>query len=444
MDTRYIATQILTQVIGQHHSLTVCLSKHLSRLNDTREQALAQALCYGVLRWLPRLQAILQLLLKKPLKDKDCDIKVLILIGLYQYIYSRIPAHAATAATVNVTRQLNKTWATGLVNAVLRNFQRQQDSLLTKIDDVSNIELAHPAWLLQHLQNNWPTHWQAIAIANNEHPPLTLRVNARIHTRSVYLQLLQKAGITAQPLVYTDHGIIIDTSSNSRKIAITDLPGFEQGWVSVQDGAAQLAASLLDVSPAARVLDSCAAPGGKTAHLLESYDIDTLVALDNQPTRLNKLHATLQRLHLSAQVKCADASQPHTWWDGKEFTRILLDAPCSGSGVIRRHPDIKYLHKLSDLKTLAEQQAKLLKALWPLLMPTGKLLYITCSVFAEENHLQMQNFLENTVDAKEIPITETWGHAQPIGRQILPGENDFDGFYYACLAKLPSAPIYDK
>ena len=445
MDARSIATQILTQVIGQHHSLTACLPSNLSQLNDTREQSLAQALCYGVLRWLPRLQTILSHLLKKPLKSKDCDIEVLLLIGLYQHIYLRIPAHAATAATVNVTRQLKKPWATGLVNAILRNFQRQQESLLAKVDSVLNYKLAHPLWLLQRLQTDWPTHWQAIAMANNEHPPLTLRVNARIHSRSTYLRLLHEANITAQPLKHTDQGICIDSSElespptseprSARKIVITDLPGFSQGWVSVQDGAAQLAASLLDIPTGARVLDACAAPGGKTAHLLERWEPDTLLALDNQPTRLPKLHATLQRLNLSAKIQCADASQPHKWWDGKPFARILLDVPCSGSGVIRRHPDIKYLRQPNDLKKLTTQQSKLLEALWPLLMPKGKLLYVTCSVFAEENYLQMQKFLAITADASEIPLAKTWGYAQPLGRQILPGENDFDGFYYACLTK---------
>lgn len=426
MDARSIATQILTQVIGHRHSLSDSLSANLPRLNEGRERALAQALCYGVLRWLPRLQAILQRLLRKPLKAKDYDIYVLLLIGLYQSIYLRIPPHA-TAATVNVTRTLKKPWATGLVNAVLRNFQRQADALLTSVDTNISAKLAHPPWLIKKLQKNWPSQWQTVAQANNAHPPLTLRVNTRLMSRDTYLDQLSEA---ATPTPYTDCGITLE-----QPIDVQRLPGFNQGWISVQDGAAQLAAPLLDVPRGARVLDACAAPGGKTAHLLERYEIGTLLALDNQLDRVQKLTETLRRLHLSAQVRCADAGQPDTWWDGQAFDRILLDVPCSGSGVIRRHPDIKYLREPSDIVALTALQALLLEALWPLLVPGGKLLYVTCSIFAEENHRQIQNFLATYADATETVLVADWGHAQKYGRQIRPGENNLDGFYYACLSK---------
>jgi 16S rRNA (cytosine967-C5)-methyltransferase len=441
MDTRSIATQILTQVIRHRHSLSDCLDTQLSHLNDARDRALAQALCYGVLRWLPRLQAILQRLLRKPLKTKDYDIQVLLLIGLYQHLYLRIPPHAATAATVNVTRSLKKPWATGLVNAVLRNFQRQRDAILSCVDTDTSVKLAHPPWLIKNLQQNWPSQWETVAAANNAHPPLTLRVNARSMSRDTYLEHLQKAQIAATPTPYTDCGLTLEQA-----IDVQQLPGFTQGWVSVQDGAAQLAAPLLNVPAGARVLDACAAPGGKTAHLLERYKIGTLLALDNQTARVQKLANTLQRLQLSAlsvELRCADASQPDTWWDGQAFDRILLDVPCSGSGVIRRHPDIKYLRLCGDIPALAAQQARLLEALWPLLMPGGQLLYVTCSVFAEENHLQIQKFLATYADATESLLVADWGHAQPFGRQILPGENNLDGFYYACLSKKksPHSPI---
>jgi len=430
MDARSIATQILTQVIAHKHSLSDCLDNHLSHLNDNRERALAQALCYGVLRWLPRLQAILQRLLRKPFKSKDSDIQVLLLIGLYQHLYLRIPSHAATAATVNVTRQLKKPWATGLVNAVLRNFQRQREFLLTNVDTKISVKLAHPPWLIKQLQKNWPNYWESIAEANNAHPPLSLRVNRRAMSRDTYLEHLQKAGIAATVIPYSDCGITLASAMD-----VKQLPGFEQGWVSVQDGAAQLVAPLLNIPAGARVLDACAAPGGKTAHLLERYEIATLVAIDNQVVRVQKLVNTLRRLQLSAELRCADASQPDTWWDGQAFDRILLDVPCSGSGVIRRHPDIKFLRQRRDIATLAAQQARLLKALWPLLMPGGQLLYVTCSVFAEENHLQIQEFLATYADATETVLVADWGHALPYGRQILPGENNLDGFYYACLTK---------
>ncbi|MEK8018014.1 MAG: 16S rRNA (cytosine(967)-C(5))-methyltransferase RsmB [Candidatus Parabeggiatoa sp.] len=470
MDARSVATQILTDVIGHKRSLSDCLDIQLDSLNDGRDRALAQALCYGVLRWLPRLQTLLRCLLRKPLNAQDCDIQVLLLIGLYQHLYLRIPPHAATAATVEVTRRLKKPWATPLVNAILRNFQRQRNVLLNQVDKQINAKLAHPPWLLERLQADWPAFWETIVEANNTHPPLTLRVNTRCLSRDAYLEILQEAQIAATPTAYTEVGLILvaqdeiinPTLANSsqqgeltedgklakklletntppfnreKKNSIFNLPGFTQGWISVQDGAAQLAASLLDVPAGARVLDACAAPGGKTAHLLEHYEIDTLLALDNKPERVQKLANTLQRLHLSAQVRCADVSQPDTWWDGQAFDRILLDVPCSGSGIIRRHPDIKYLRKPSDIKTLAAQQKRLLETLWPLLKPGGQLLYVTCSVFAEENHLQIKKFLADNKDAQEEILAVNWGHALPNGRQILPGEDNLDGFYYACLSK---------
>jgi 16S rRNA (cytosine967-C5)-methyltransferase len=455
MDARTIATQILTQVLKERHSLSDCLETHLPSLNDARDRALAQALCYGVLRWLPRLEALLEHLLRKPLEEKDCDIKALLLIGFYQQMHLRIPPHAAIAATVEVTRTLKKPWATKLVNAILRRFQRQQEPLLTDIDKNISTKLAHPPWLLKRLQRDWATQWEAIVQANNTHPPLTLRVNARHKSRENYLKYLDEANVAAEPTHHTAYGITLEknpsfevrekgiTSSEGREKGITSrekggishLPGFTQGWVSVQDGAAQLAAQLLDVPAGARVLDACAAPGGKTAHLLEHYTIDKLLALDNQPARLQRLAETLRRLQLSAEWRCANAAKPDTWWDGQFFDRILLDVPCSGSGVIRRHPDIKYLRLPRDITTLAAQQKRLLERLWPLLKQGGKLLYVTCSVFSEENHLQIQNFLATQTDAYETEIVADWGHAQPVGRQILPGENNLDGFYYACLSK---------
>jgi len=430
LDARTIATQILTQVIKNRRSLSDCLEINLTALQDRRDRALAQSLCYGVLRWLPRLEALLNLLLKKPLKIKDYDIKALLLIGLYQHINTRIPSHAATAATVNVTRYLKKPWATNLVNAVLREFQRQSFVLLEKIDENPSAKLAHPIWFLKRLQQDFPEQWETIATANNAHPPMSLRVNAQMVSRDIYLKTLEKANIQAHSIPYTDCGIML-----MQAVPVDKLPNFSRGWVSVQDGAAQLSAELLDVPKGARVLDACSAPGGKTAHLLEQGRVGKLVAVDNQHQRVRKIRDTLKRLHLSAIVYHANALKPKKWWDGELFDRILLDVPCSGSGVVRRHPDIKFLRQDADIQALAKQQAQLLNTAWRLLAPNGKLLYVTCSVFSEENHLQIQNFLKKHEDAQALPLSVKWGQAMPVGRQILTGEQNFDGFYYALCQK---------
>lgn len=472
MNARYIATQVLIQVILHRHSLSATLDDYLPQLREARERALAQAICYGVLRWLLRLQALIHCLVTKPLKEKDHDIQIVLLIGLYQHIYLRIPPHAATATTVDLARALKKNWATGFINGVLRHFLRQKTALLAQVDSQPTARLAHPTWLLNQLQQHWADDWEAVADANNAHPPLTLRVNARWGSRNQYLELLRQAKIEAIEVPYADYGVtiinqhsmetpvqsailrkddhhnknhqtkknkegrVVKNEREKKNEKIDNLPGFNQGWVSVQDGAAQLIASLLDIPTGARVLDACAAPGGKSALLLERNPDIQLLALDNQASRVAKLENTLRRLQLEAQVRCADASEPNSWWNGQPFDCILLDVPCSGSGVIRRHPDIKYLRQPDDIASLVQQQAKLINASWKLLAKGGQLLYVTCSVFAEENVEQLRNFLSQHPDAKEQLIQAPWGHALPIGRQILPGEHNFDGFYYARLLKI--------
>jgi len=430
-DARYVAVQVLTEVVGQRHSLSDRLDHHLPQMTSPREQALTQALCYGVMRLLPRLDTILQQMLHKPLKNKDNDVYTLLLLGIYQLLYMRVPAYAAIAATVKVADALKKTWAKGLVNAVLRKVQTQQASLLAAIESTPVAQYAHPDWLLQRLQQDWQHQWADIAVANNTHPPLTVRVNLRQLSRAAYLDALQAVGIAATPTPHSHAGLVL-----AQAVDVQQLPGFTDGWVSVQDGAAQLAAGLLDVRDNTRVLDMCAAPGGKTAHLLERHPAVALTALDNQPQRVTKLAETLQRLQLTAELRCADASQPHHWWDKRPYERILLDVPCSATGVIRRHPDIKYLRRASDIEQLTQQQAALLAAAWQCLAVGGKLLYVTCSVLKAENTEQIKRFIAHHHNAMAVPFAATWGHAQPIGRQILPGEDNFDGFYYACLTKL--------
>ncbi|EIJ41653.1 ribosomal RNA small subunit methyltransferase RsmB [Beggiatoa alba B18LD] len=430
VQARQVALTVLLAVIHQRHSLSESLDKHLPHLMDGRERGLAQAICYGVMRYLPQLQCILQQLLSKGLKEKDIDIEIILFIGLYQLLFMRVPAHAATTASVELTRFVHKAWATGLVNAVLRACLRQQTALLEIVEQAPVSRFAHPAWWLEKFQQDWADNWQAIAQANNQHPPLTLRVNERKTQRADYLALLQTHGIQATPVPFTQTGIFLENA-----LDVQQLPYFQQGWISVQDGAAQLAAPLLDVQTGMRVLDACAAPGGKTAHLLECSNPCELVAIDNQMARVDTMRQGLQRLELVATVLCADAGEPATWWDGQLFDRILLDVPCSASGVIRRHPDIKHLRQANDISALLAQQARLLTVIWSLLKPNGKLLYATCSVFSQENHLQLQHFLQSHPDALAVPLKAEWGHALPVGRQILSGEFNFDGFYYACLVK---------
>ncbi|MBI5612417.1 MAG: 16S rRNA (cytosine(967)-C(5))-methyltransferase RsmB, partial [Gammaproteobacteria bacterium] len=285
------------------------------------------------------------------------------------------------------------------------------------------------AWLLARLQQAWPQHWQAILAANNERPPLTLRVNLSKLARADYLEKLTAAGLAARPHAGIDSALTLATPC-----AVTDLPGFAAGEVSVQDGAAQLAAVWLDARPGERVLDACAAPGGKACHVLERAAVE-LVAVDRDGARLERLRQNLRRLHLAAEVIAADAAEPAGWWDGRSFQRILLDAPCSGSGVIRRHPDIKLHRRPGDLERLACGQARLLAGLWPLLAPGGKLLYVTCSILPEENDDPVARFLVEHADAVPVALAADLGHARPIGVQLLPGEHELDGFYYACLQK---------
>ena len=388
-------------------------------------------MCYGVLRYYPRLTYLAAQLLHKPLKRKDRDVQQLILIGLYQLIYLQVPAHAAVAETVAATRLLGKDWAAGLVNALLRGWQRGADQLLAQADADPVARYAHPPWWLARLQSDWPAHWQAILNANNQRPPMTLRVNAQCGSRNDYAARLQAAGIGAHPAPHAPLALTLE-----KPVDVAQLPGFGDGAVSVQDAAAQLAAPLLELAPGQRVLDACAAPGGKTAQLLESEPRLQVQALDSDAQRLARVQDTLTRLHLTAELHHGDAARPQDWWDGTVFERILLDAPCSGSGVIRRHPDIKLLRTAQDIVTLAQQQRRLLHALWPLLARGGILLYATCSVLMAENQHNLAEFLATHSDARERVISADWGHAQTPGRQQLPGENGMDGFYYARLMKL--------
>lgn len=430
MKSRTAAAKVLAQVLGKGRSLGGILPPALAQLRKDGERALAQEMCYGVLRWYPRLAALVERLLSKPLKERDADVRSLLLLGLYQIIYMRVPDHAAVTETVAAARDLGKPWAGGLVNAVLRNYLRDSAHLLEEVDQNEAAALAHPAWLLELIKHAWPRDWQAIVTANNQRPPMALRVNAQHRERDAYLRMLVDDGIAAFPAPYTTHGVILEQPTDVER-----LPGFNEGWVSVQDSAAQLAAELLDVQPGQRVLDACAAPGGKAAHILESQPGIDLTALDSDAARLKRVDENLRRLQLQARLIEGDAAQPAAWWDGVMYDRILLDAPCSATGVIRRHPDIKILRRPDDIAALAELQGRMLQALWPLLKPGGMFLYATCSILPQENEQQITRFLAAQTDACEKAIDASWGNPGEAGRQILPGENNMDGFYYACLQK---------
>ena len=414
-------------------SLSASLPGHLATLSDPKDRALAQEICYGVLRWLPRLDFWLRRLLTRPMERQDPIVRALLLAGLYQVAYLRVPPHATVAATTEACRRLKKPWAVPLVNAVLRRFLATRETLSESASPES-ARFAHPEWLLSALRTAWPSDWEAIATANNQAPPMAIRVNSRRAGRDAYLAGLRDAGILATPAPHADQGLVLASPMEA-----TPLPGFGAGAVSVQDTAAQLAAPLLDVRAGHHVLDACAAPGGKAAHLLEISPAARLVAVDKDPGRLVQVSSTLERLGLEARIMTGDAADPSTFWDGRPFDRILLDAPCSGTGIIRRHPDIKVLRRPSDIARMAEEQSRLLAGLWPLLAPGGKLLYATCSVLPEENAHRITALLDAHRDARLVHIEAPWGRETGAGRQILPGEDGMDGFFYALLRKAEGA-----
>lgn len=430
MDARTTAAQVLAEVLEARRSLSAVLPPALAAL-PPRERGLAQELCYGVLRLGPRLDFFLERLMRKPLRGKDRDVHGLLLIGLYQLLYTRVPPYAAVAGTAAAARTLKKPWAVALVNGVLRGFQKDSAALLAEAERDDVASSAHPEWLLASLRAGRPEQWRAIVAAGNERAPMTLRINQRTRTRDEYLSQLAAVGADAAPAPHTEQGVRL-----AQPCEVEDLPGFREGAVSVQDGAAQLAAQLLDAQPGERVLDACAAPGGKTCHILERQPaVKELVALDHDAARMARVRENLARLKLAARLIVADAAAPATWWDGEPFDRILLDAPCAGIGVIRRHPDIKYLRRREDIAALAAVQAQMLDALWPSLRAGGKLVYATCSVLPEENEVQIEHFLQRHGDAREHVLDVAWGRALTHGRLICPGEEGMDGFYYACLQK---------
>ena len=390
---------------------------------------LSKEICFGVCRHYYRLEVLADRLIKK--RPKELDVWISLLVGLYQLHYMRIPDYAVVKETVGLLDQLKKSWAKGLMNAVLRTYCREQVSLLEDLNNNSAFIHGHPEWFIKRLQQDWPHDWETILQANDAHPPMSLRVNCANTTRPDYLNRLHQAEIDASIHQYAPNGITLTTPCD-----VHDLPGFKQGDVSVQDGAAQLAATLLELKPGLRLLDACCAPGGKTCQILETQpDLLDCVALDVDKKRLERVQDNLNRMHLHARLLQGDALNPASWWDGQLFDRILLDAPCSATGVIRRHPDIKLLRTATDISNVVKLQHDLLLALWPLLKQGGLMVYATCSVMMEENEQQMARFITNHIDCQSITDEKPWGHPTGHGWQILPGENDMDGFFYSVLKK---------
>lgn len=432
LNSRFIALKICLTVIEKGRSLSQSLPEGLAQFQDRRERGFTQNLVIGTLRWQARLEAIRDQLLKKKLKEKDEDINQLILLGLYQILYMETPEHAAVSETVAIVQKLKKPWAKALVNGVLRNFLRDQEAICAAADVKPAHKYSHPQWLFKALRKAYPDDWQSIMQANNEIASLTLRVNTLQQTREEFIEKLQQQDIAAQAHATAPQGVVLETSTD-----ITQLPTYEDGGFSVQDGAAQQAANILQPKAGQRILDACAAPGGKTTHLLElSQNKASVFALEKEPERIERLAENLHRLELDADYAVGDASCPDDWWDKQLFDKILLDAPCSATGIIRRHPDIKWHRTPEDIEALVETQARILKALWPLLKPGGQMLYATCSVLPDENTQQMQNFIASEPSAKVVPLTlETTLTFETPGNQYLPGRLGMDGFFYCLLQK---------
>lgn len=425
ISSRGLAVRAACAVVRDGRNLDTALTP----VEQHPDRSFIRALTFETVRWYPHYRQVAQQWLDRPLKAKDVDLEVLLAMGMTQLGPMGMAAHAALNETVAATAALGKVWARGMINAVLRRFTRESGAW--RADDAATAVDAHPAWMVAQWRRDWPAQVDAIAVANNRPGPMTLRVNARRATRDAVLRDLRRAGITARA-----HPIAPSAVQLDRPVAVEQLPGFAQGAVSVQDAAAQLATQLLAPRPGMRVLDACAAPGGKTGHIAERLGSDgDLVAVDVSATRQQHVRQTLDRLGLRARLLNLDASAAANLAELPLFDRILLDAPCSAVGVIRRHPDIKLLRRADDVTALAQRQAALLDALWSKLAPDGMLLYVTCSTFKQENEAQIQALLARQPDARSLPIDADWGWDRQVGRQLLPGEADMDGFFYARLAK---------
>jgi 16S rRNA (cytosine967-C5)-methyltransferase len=424
LDSQRLASETIAAVCAGRSltdALTALWKKH-AWLSAQQRGAITD-ICYGSLRFRGQLEAVIDLLVER---TPDTRLRALLLAALYQLQFTRAPSHAIVDQAVNCARRLNMAHAAGLVNAVLRGFLRRRSELLSGAACTDAGRYSYPQWWIEKLRAQYPDRFDAILSAGNQHPPLALRVNRRQLTRDAYLERLRDKGIAARAI--GSQAVVLD-----RALPVDRIPGFGEGEVSVQDAGAQNAAPLLEAQHGMRVLDACAAPGGKTGHLLELADV-ALTALDADAGRLERIRENLSRLKLEAVLRQGDAGEPGQWWDGTPFARILADVPCTGSGVVRRHPDIKWLRRPEDIPGFVRTQQRLFDALWQTLASGGKLLYTTCSVFEEENTLQVAAFLARHHDARLLPLCGIETSAGIPEGQLLPDE-EHDGFYFALLQK---------
>ena len=429
---RAVTAEIVDAVVSQGQSLDVAIATNENRVAPN-DRSLLRMLAYGTLRHHWQLQSWSAKLLERPLKRRDSVVQALLCIGLFQLHDTRIPDHAAVSQTVEATRHLRRPKLAGLINACLRRFQRENIAAVDPSNDEARWN--HPQWLIDTLRRDWPDDWEAILLANNERAPMWLRVNASRIPAAEYRERLAKIGISAESLPAVPESLCL-----AEPQFVDELPGFHDGDVSVQDAAAQIAAHWLLAKTHGRILDACAAPGGKTGHLLELGGDIEVTAVERDAKRIEGIKENLSRIGRSATIIGADASKTREWWDGVPFDGILLDAPCSATGVIRRHPDIKLLRRGSDINELSQLQGALLDALWLLLKPGGYLLYATCSTLAAENHGVLERFLKGHDDAVEDDVLPNNNirdlmRRRACGYQVLPGTAGLDGFYYACLVK---------
>ena len=428
-DTRALAAQALAEVALRGASLRDATERYAPRLADPRDRALFTALLSDGARWWLRFDPALDRLLDKPLRQKEPAVHALLVLGLVQLEILELPDYAAVAATVQAARVLQRPRLAGLVNAVLRRWQRERAELLAALDAKPQTRHAHPAWLAKAIARDWPAQADTVMAADNVEPPLMLRANRRRTTREALLERLRAAGYVAEPHAWLADGIVLPHSAD-----VTRMPGFAEGQFAVQDGAAQIAADLADLHDGLRILDACAAPGGKACHALERADV-ALTAVEFDAGRAARIRQNLERLGLSAELVIGDAGQTEGWWDGRPFDRILIDAPCSATGVLRRRPDVRLHRRESDVPALAAQQKRILDALWPLLAPGGRLIYVTCSLLKAENEAVVQALLADRPEARAVAFALPAGQAAGVGWQILPGDGDLDGMYYAVLER---------